>query len=126
MMGLSRKRKQHLGRSTIRAAESNKSQKVVGENWEIFFFRLRQQEEEDFWDGYEEAGSASSSDDSTEDDSSRDEPSSDEEDLEEEGNRRKDNTREGLGDDDYDGGVQLDKEKKTFQPIWSTDAGGYL
>ena len=124
MMGLSRKRRKHLGRSSIRAAESNKRQKVVRENWEKKLFRLRQQEEEDFWDEYEEASSASSSDDFTEDDSSPDEPSSDE-DLEEEGNRRKDNKREVLGDDD-DGGVQLDKQKKSIQPIWSTNAGGYL
>ena len=125
MMGLSRKRKQHLEHITIRAAKSNKHQKVVRENREKKLFRLKQQEEEDFWDEYEEASSASSSDDSTEDESSHDKPSSDEENSEEEGDRRRDNTREGLGDDD-DGGVQLDKEKHTFQPTWSTDAGGYL
>ena len=124
-MGLSRKRKQHFGRTSIRAAEINKPQKFVRENWEKKLFQLRQQEEGDFWDEYKEASSASSSNDSTEDDFSPDEPSSNEEDLEEEGNRRKDNKRESLGDND-NGRVQLDKEKKTFQPIWSTDAGGYL
>ena len=54
------------------------------EDREKQLFRLREQEEEDFWGEYEEASSASSSDDSTKDESSRDEPSSDEEDLEEE------------------------------------------
>lgn len=46
---------------------------------------MRQQDEEDFWDEYEKANSAFSSDDSIGDKSSPDEPSSDEENLEEEG-----------------------------------------
>lgn len=94
-----------MGRTT-QAAERNKRLKVVRENRERKLFRVRQQDEEDFWDEYEKANSAFSSDDSIGDKSSPDEPSSDEENLEEEGDR--DNTCEGLGDDE-DGGAQLDR-----------------
>lgn len=94
-----------MGRITIQAAESNRHYKVVRENQEKQLFQLRHQEEEDFWDEYKEANSASSS----EDESGLDEPSSEEKNLEEEGDRSRDDTCEGLGDNE-DGGVQLDTE----------------
>lgn len=41
------------------------------------------------------------------------------------GNIRKDNTCEGLGDDD-DGWVKLRVAKRIFRPAWKDKAGGYL
>lgn len=93
----SRKRKQYLGQITIRAAKSNKRQKVVRENREKKRFWLRQQQDKNFCDEYEEANSASSFDDSTEDKFSPEKLSSSGEDLEKEEDKGRDNTFERLG-----------------------------
>ena len=121
-MGLSKKRKQQLLQMSARAAESHKHRKIDRENERKKRFLKKQREEEDFWDGYEEPLSESSSDESNIEDSSHDESSS------EEGNFglddvRGDDTLEGLGDN---GGIQLEVKERSFKPIWKDDAGSYL
>lgn len=111
MMGLSKKRKQHISRMSTGAAESHKHRKIDRENERKKRF-LRKQSEEDFWDEYEELQSESSSDESNLEDSSLDELSSEEDNLEVD--ERGDNTHQGLGD--HDGGVQLGFEECSFKP----------
>lgn len=84
----------------------------------------RQREEEVFRDEYEDFSLESSSDESNCDGSIQDN-SSEEEDFVTE-KKRGDGRYEGLGDDDDDGGLQLEGEERTFKSSWRGDAGGYL
>ena len=85
----------------------------------------RQREEQDYWDEYEDFSLDSSSEESDGNESGLDQASSDEGEEEVRGkNKEREDIREGLGDDK--GGVQLEIEKRTFEPKWKSDAGGYL
>ena len=124
-MGLSKKRKQQLSYATARSLESRKHRKVDYENQRKKEILRRQRQEEDYWDEYEDYNSEYSSDESDCNKPSPDEPSSDEEEEKViRDNGREKVTHEGLGDDE--GGVQLEIEECTFEPIWRSDAGGYL
>ena len=85
----------------------------------------RQREKEDYWDEYEDYSLESSSDESECDEPSPDLPSSNEEEEEvTKDNRKEEGTREGLGDDEV--GVLLESKKRTFEPVWKSDAGANL
>ena len=124
MMGLSKKRKQNLAQITARAAECKKQRKIDQENQQNRRFLRKQREEEDFWDEHEDFRLESSSDESNFVELSLDGYSSDEENQDGRENRRGDSTQEGLGDDD--GGVQLELNNHSIQPVWKNDAGKYL
>ena len=87
IMGLSKKRKQHLSLISARAAESHKHRKIDRENERKKRFLKKQIEKDDFWDEFEELQSESSSDESSIEDSSLVEPSSDEDNSEVENKR---------------------------------------
>ena len=126
-MGLSKKRKQQLSFATARSLESRKHRKVDKENQRKKEILRKQREGEDYWDEYEDYSLESSSDELECDEPSPDLPSSDEEEEEEEvtkDNRKEEGTRKGLRDDQ--GRVLLESKKHTFEPVWKSDAGGYL
>ena len=124
-MGLSGKRKQQLSFITARSLESRKHRKADNENQQKKEILRRQREEEDYWDEYEDYSLEPSSDESECDEPSPDLLSSDEEEEEvTKDNRKEEGTREGLGDDE--GGLLLESKKRTFEPVWKSDAGGYL
>ena len=109
-MGLSKKRKQQLSHITARSLESRKHRKVVDyDSQRRKEILRRQKEEEDYWGEYENFSLNSSSEESNGNDSRPDQPSSDEEKEE-----VIEDIHEGLGDDE--GGVQLEIEKRTFEP----------
>ena len=111
VMGLSKKRKQHLAQITALATESKKTRKFDVQSQQEKRF-LRKQREEDFLDEHEDFQSDLSSDESRFDESSLDREGTDEEDSEVDeedlgvDDERGDNTQEGLGDND--GRVQLE------------------
>ena len=122
-IGLSKKRKQHLARIIVCAAESKKHRKIDKENQRKRRFLRKQKEKEDFWDKYKDFRSESCSDKSDFIESSLDRYSSDEENLDEEENGG-DGTQEALEDDN--GGVQLEAKKDIIVPVWKDDVGGHL
>lgn len=70
--------------------------------------------------------SESGQDESNIEDSSLDEPSSDDDHLEVDNKRGDNNTHEGLGVGDQDGGLQLGVEDRIFRLVCKDDAGSYL
>ena len=125
-MGLSKKRKQQLRHITARSLESRKHRKVVDhENQQRKEILRRQREEENHWDECGDCSLDPSSEKSNGNEPSQNQPSSDEEKDEViEDNKGGEDIREGLGDDEE--GVQLEIEKRTFEPKWKSDAGDYL
>ena len=124
-MGLRKKRGQKLSYITARSLESRKHRKVDNENQRKKEIVRTQREQQDYWNKYEDFYLESSFDESDNNEPSPDEPSSDEEEEEViRGNKKEEGIRKGLGDDE--GGVELEIEERNFEPIWKSDAGGYL
>ena len=111
---------------TARFLESRKHQRLlimkINKKKEIL---RRQNEKEDYWDGYEDFSLDSRSEELDSNESSSDHPSFDEGEEELIGkNKRREDIREGLGDDE--GEVQLEIEKCNFELKWRSNADGYF